>query len=422
MFQIVLRKIDGELDVVTTSCECKAGQARCSHIVATLYCLASYKRLGYTAVPPTLSKTSRPQQWHIPSRDNGIQPARIDAVTVCRVKNPKEAKQPKKRARVTEGILPTLYCPIQPSIPWENLMADFSANLQGLDTQFLWMLEERQQRTTNLPLFGTVPAHSILAQQNPIKEQAEDIIFDHDAPAFPCMFSSRLNSSYNTILNKAEQDIVAALKYDVDTCVDIEEKTRNQTNHLWKSARRHRLTASNFHRVVVRKAKEESLAAELLKIKGIQTKAMKDGLEKEPVAARKYAELTGYNVLRTGVVINPTAPHLAASPDRKVYDAGAAQPFGLLEIKCPSSESYTDCKYLRQTGTGYSLKTGHAYYYQVMGQMALTGLPWCDFFVMCEKDFHMERIKFDENLWNVMKEKLDVFFFRHFLPAIISQR
>jgi hypothetical protein len=67
-------------------------------------------------------------------------------------------------------------------------------------------------------------------------------------------------------------------------------------------------------------------------------------------------------------------------------------------------------------------KVGHAYYHHVMGQMAITGLPWCDFFVMCEKDFHMERIQFDENMWKMMKEKLDVFFFRYFLPAIIASQ
>ena len=49
-----------------------------------------------------------------------------------------------------------------------------------------------------------------------------------------------------------------------------------------------------------------------------QTKAIKRGIALESTAATKYSELTGNVVLPFGFVVNPHAPHLGTSPDRKV--------------------------------------------------------------------------------------------------------
>lgn len=40
----------------------------------------------------------------------------------------------------------------------------------------------------------------------------------------------------------------------------------------------------------------------------------------EPVAAAKFIAVTGNDVLPCGFVVNRTAPHLGASPDRRVVD------------------------------------------------------------------------------------------------------
>ncbi|KAG5273004.1 hypothetical protein AALO_G00171700 [Alosa alosa] len=61
-------------------------------------------------------------------------------------------------------------------------------------------------------------------------------------------------------------------------------------------------------------------------------------------------------------------------------------PFGLVEIKCPNAKSYVDCKYLRSNGNTMSLKRQHAYYWQVQGQLLVTGMEWCDFVVFAEDD------------------------------------
>ena len=67
--------------------------------------------------------------------------------------------------------------------------------------------------------------------------------------------------------------------------------------------------------------------------------------------------------------------------DRGVYDPAETPVFGLLEIKCLVSHTTTTVKYLKKVGNCRKLKRSHEYYYQVMGQMALTGMRWCDFSV-----------------------------------------
>ena len=114
-----------------------------------------------------------------------------------------------------------------------------------------------------------------------------------------------------------------------------------------------------------------------------------------------------------GFVVNPSAFHLGCSPDRRVYDPDATDAHGLLDVKCPSINSITKCKYLMKDGAtdNLHLKTTHEYYCRVQGQMGLTGASWCDFYVQALGDFHCERIIADRNIFKSIKEKLDQFYF-----------
>ena len=99
------------------------------------------------------------------------------------------------------------------------------------------------------------------------------------------------------------------------------------------------------------------------------------------------------------------------------YDPEADPSFGLLEIKCPVLESINDCKFLTRSPEGLlHLKKSHEYYYQIIGQLGLAGNQWWDLFVKADADYHCERIYFDEDFFYAMKEKLDIFYFNHFLP------
>ena len=93
-------------------------------------------------------------------------------------------------------------------------------------------------------------------------------------------------------------------------------------------------------------------------------------------------------VMASGFVINPSQPHLGASPDELVSCDCCGQ--GVLEIKCP----YSHCSNtltssvsvkglcLRKNESGeVELKRSHPYFYQVKSQMFTCGVEYCEFVV-----------------------------------------
>ncbi len=75
-----------------------------------------------------------------------------------------------------------------------------------------------------------------------------------------------------------------------------------------------------------------------------------------------------------------------------------------------------------ETQHGPNLKRRHRYYFQCQGVMALTELPWIDFITFTTKDLQVERIVYDEALWqNVMLPKLNSFYFDHILPYLVDK-
>ena len=64
------------------------------------------------------------------------------------------------------------------------------------------------------------------------------------------------------------------------------------------------------------------------------------------------------------------------------------------------------------------LKKQHHYYYQVQGQMAICSKKWCDFVVYTNNGISIERIQFDELVWNAMILKLKS---KPFIPVGVSE-
>lgn len=97
---------------------------------------------------------------------------------------------------------------------------------------------------------------------------------------------------------------------------------------------------------------------------------------------------------------------------------GQSPSYGLLEMKRLSRNYFTECPYLcKQADGSYKIKECHVYCYQIVGHLGLTGMSWCDFFVKCEEDYHLERRHFDVAKWEQMKSKLDVFYFAYYVTC-----
>ena len=90
--------------------------------------------------------------------------------------------------------------------------------------------------------------------------------------------------------------------------------------------------------------------------KTIQTAAMKYGIDNEENAATSYADITRLNVYPCAIIVNPSCPHLACSPDRRVYDPSEANPWGTLEIKCSLADSVVELPYLKEVNGALKLK------------------------------------------------------------------
>ena len=140
--------------------------------------------------------------------------------------------------------------------------------------------------------------------------------------------------------------------------------------------------------------------------------SIKHGKQNESIARTLYAHEmqkrnTKFTVYEAGLVINPSLPYLGASPDGKVFDPTDKEPFGLLEIKARFAwrnstflEACQDSNFMCHTVGGKpQLKVQHksGYYAQIQGQLALSGLSWCDFIVFLtgSRNIHVQRIYFD---------------------------
>lgn len=142
---------------------------------------------------------------------------------------------------------------------------------------------------------------------------------------------------------------------------------------------------------------------------------MKRGLALEPVAIQEYCRVKNTNYWPCGFIIHPDAPWLGSSPDGLVFDPTESPPFGLLEVKCPNAKSYVDCSYLKMQSGTLKLKQTHSYFWQVQGQLLLTGMEWCDFVVFAEEDILIQRIYRDGEVAKTIREKGDYFYFYFYM-------
>lgn len=411
VFQVIFKDRLSSVPVITANCSCVIGlSGACGHIVGLLYQLAKYKILGQKALPEDIAKTSQPQTWHAPRGEKLIG----KAVQDIEVRGYSRATpMPEK---IPRSVRSTLYNPVR------GEGVDWKQNLDQLSSANNNLLIFPALRLSNVPSvsskFGLVPKGSILSYQQ--KLESGCMINLYGQPPFPDLPLQNFMQSFLSLALSSTQTVAMEnLKLSGPEIKRFEEQTRLQSQSgLWYKIRSNRITASKVGDIYRRRKDHETLAKRLKSTRHVTTLAMRQGLAFEPVAAEAYAQLKEYklNMYPCGVVVNFWCPWLAASPDRKLYNPDMFPEFGLLEIKCPQVSSVLECKYLSKDQDGFlKLKRNHAYYYQVLTQLAVTGLEWCDFFVWCAYDHHLETIYFNEDVWQQVKHKVDDFYFSYFL-------
>lgn len=149
-----------------------------------------------------------------------------------------------------------------------------------------------------------------------------------------------------------------------------------QGTQEWFESRLGKATASRFKDIMttvkygeaatVRNYRAELVVERLTgeKAEGFSSAAIQWGIETEDTARLRYELETGNEVTECGFFEHKTLL-AGASPDGLIGDEG------LLEIKAPNPATHIETLKVQNVPK--------VYYWQVMGQMWITGRKWCDF-------------------------------------------
>lgn len=217
------------------------------------------------------------------------------------------------------------------------------------------------------------------------------------------------------------------IKCDMSLSKEIEKETRDQAgSSRWQKERSCRITASNFGKIMNRKSQiTQKFLKSMFQKQTFFSKATTYGTVNEKAAKIMYARRTNNHVHDIGLIVNQHLPFLGATPDGKVCDTGES---GILEIKCPYSARDMTLQeasigrdfHLTQDGDKLVLKENHNYWFQVQGQLMLTGSPFCDFVTYTRRDFNIQRIYPDYNTQQDMVSKLSSVY-AHYVKPFLQQ-
>lgn len=99
----------------------------------------------------------------------------------------------------------------------------------------------------------------------------------------------------------------------------------------------------------------------------------------ETGAIKDYTQMKNLNMTKCGLTIHPDAVLLGASADGLLCGHLERPSFGLVGTKCPNVHSYIDSKYFTKEHGKHTRKQSPACYWQVQGQLLVTGMEWYDF-------------------------------------------
>ena len=182
------------------------------------------------------------------------------------------------------------------------------------------------------------------------------------------------------------------LKINIEEAKYLCKNTQKQGNSgAWFDGRKNRITASKAH-TILRSRTSSTRLRNWTSTPPEGLPGLKYGREMESLARKKYEEFNTCEVHQLGLVLNPSQPWLAGSPDgvTKVNEE-----FILLEIKCPLS-----CKD-RAINVAYvangTLKRNHPYFAQIQILMYLCNLQKCHFFIFSSADSLQLEVLRDED-------------------------
>ncbi|KXJ09599.1 hypothetical protein AC249_AIPGENE9449 [Exaiptasia diaphana] len=418
-------------DVLKAACTCPAGlgkygMGKCNHIGAVLFSIEDFTRRGLQKHPEPLSCTSRLSVWVVP-RVQTVTPRPIDRLLFRRI------RFGKTNIRTTPNIIS-----YDPRAPYqrtrdENDFRKLCSSLQNCLSEssfFLFHDLESNQHKKSKSNQGHESRN--YESSNPVMNEISDTdsafndLYDISSNEFKDIIDHYFNSHYSNIpANEVE---------------NIEKATRGQQkNSVWHNKRKEILTASNFGMICKNKV-EPSKKLKAILYSNFTTEATVYGQENESKAVELYLKQEkerlcndNYQALEVGLLISAKKPFLGASLDRVIVDKLNKVRWGV-EVKCPISKHgmqvHEACMkksfFLQESADGkIYLKRNHNYFYQLQGQLFVSGFEFIDFVVYFGDGIpvFIERIDFDKQFWvDNMYQQLEFFFKKALLPELLTTR
>ena len=446
--QLALCIIKGE--VVQSTCSCVAGKTGyCNHALALMLKMCKYSLYESNSTldlhddADQNSKeacTSKLQTWHRKGRGDTIVPQPVMDLVV------KKTKLANNNETQKEGLKCLLYEARTNDRVQEAEEKKFKDTLRSINPKMgLGNVADNHSVLTETK-FGNSPVGSYASYQLSFTESNFDVSINIDAvprnmprnqqiEQFPSFPLRKQGEGERRELPDEENEFVKKFNLDEDEINALEAATRDQANsELWRSERKYRFTASNFHLISHRQRNHETFANTLMNPKPFTSRHTRHGIKYEPEAVHAYMKYMNkrsipVEVFKSGLVVYKNEPVLACSPDGKVLDAGCSKPFGLLEVKCPETkflvtplDACSDASFCCENIDGNcKLKVTHPYYAQLQGQMGITGAEWCDFVIFTKKGISIERVLFDPLYWQELERKLLYYYYEHFIKFAIVE-
>jgi len=194
--------------------------------------------------------------------------------------------------------------------------------------------------------------------------------------------------------------------------------------------RRNLITASNFGRIIClgNDTGCENFIKSMLYTSNIDSKAMEYGREHEQEARSELEKVLDVKIIKCGLFIDKNDYFLGATPD------GLLGNDTLIELKCPfSAANITPEEGIHQRKITLwkinknkeiiGINTNHKYFYQVQGQLHITGRKFGIIAYWTNKGIKYETIERDDIFWDTkMFPKLQKFFYNCLLPELIDPR
>ena len=265
-----------------------------------------------------------------------------------------------------------------------------------------------------------------------LTKQQESILNLHER-----LFASVRNTSFDISYYIDQLDESTKLQYS--NLVDlsdkkfkiIEKRARLQSkNAFWFRQRQHRITASTFGTFCRLKNLTDPVKTFEQKRSFFTSQSVRHGIQYEDVASALFLEINKCDESPVGLIVNYQILFLGASPDSLIIKNGDIK---LLEVKCPYSVFQKESKlqkeidsnkfYIKKDSAGkYFISDKHDYYYQIQGQLNITGISECILIVFVPpKDIITVPVKRNENFFKTdMLQKLCSVYFEKLLPHFLA--